>query len=72
MFSTGVHLFKIIILHGFVLLIFFVSSCQPRQKHELAVPGIGHSPESDLIEIKYAKGFSIRHYPNYKIIENYD
>ena len=72
MFSTGVRFFKITIQFGLIPLLFFITSCQPGQKNELPVPGREYSPESDLLEVKYAKGFSIRQYPNYKIIEVYN
>jgi len=69
MFSTGVQFFKMIIFPGIVSLLFFSTSCQTRQDKDFSAPGKEHVSESEFIEVRYAKGFTIRHYPDYKILE---
>ncbi|MEA1899105.1 MAG: ABC transporter substrate-binding protein [Bacteroidota bacterium] len=69
MFSTGVQFLKIIILPGIISLLFFVTSCQSRQDKDILAPGNELVLESELVEVKYAKGFTVRQYPDYKILK---
>ena len=69
MFSTGVQFSKITTLQGIIALLFAVTSCQPRQDNVFSIPGKELVSESALIEVQYAKGFTVRQYPDYKILE---
>ncbi len=69
MFSTAAQFFKMMILPGIILLLFFLASCKPGQEKKMSVPGKEPAFESELSEIKYAKGFTIKQYQDYKIIE---
>lgn len=72
MFSKAMQFFKMNFLTEIISLLFLVTSCQPRQDKDFSIPRKESVSESELIEVKYAKGFTIRQYPAYKILEVHD